>query len=80
MINELSFHRDEHCPVCASVILKSAALNPCAETDLTDLIRKAVHHNWHLTHAPERVPSPRTGLTRSDIRGGPPRWLSKRSK
>lgn len=53
MLSELAFHRDDHCPVCTNVILKSAGLSPGTETAaaVIDLIRAAVHHNWHLrTH------------------------------
>ncbi|WP_285641705.1 hypothetical protein [Lentzea sp. NBRC 102530] len=60
MINELAVHRDEHCPICTAVLLKSASHSPGSDADLADLIRKAVHHNWHLTHGPERVVRQRT--------------------
>lgn len=59
MLSELAYQRHDHCPVCTAVILKSAGLNPGTESELADLIRRAVHHNWHLTHGPERRPEPR---------------------
>ncbi|MEO6082548.1 MAG: hypothetical protein ABIQ18_05510 [Umezawaea sp.] len=63
LMNELHYHRHDHCAACTGAILKSAGLDSDMDqaSKLASLIRAAAHHNQHLAHSgDDLVCKPRT--------------------